>query len=212
MRRCKRLRRLRKTLNRRVARLERRTRAIAGVVGHKDRDMVVAHVAIEALNAWTVFSRSYYLSCALGALTERKKYVTIAPTADPIGAAITCINRWARPTAVGAWHRRDEPAWHDPNVLMRVCGNVSCSIQTEIGAAFSLNQNVFNHLPVFRNFFAHRNGDTSRAARSIAARYTLPSHLSPTELLLSVSPGATETVLVDWLAEILITAEFLCKA
>jgi len=212
MRRCKRLRRLRKTLIRRVARLERRIRAITGVVGHKDRDMVVAHVAIEALNAWTVFSRSYYLSCVLGALTERKKYVTVAPTADPIGAAITCINSWARPTTAGAWHRRDEPAWHDPNILMRVCGNVSCSIQTEIGAAFSLNQNVFNHLPVFRNFFAHRNGDTSRAARSIAARYTLPSHLSPTELLLSVSPGATEIVLVDWLAEILITAEFLCKA
>jgi hypothetical protein len=107
MRRCKRLRRLRKTLNRRVARLERRIRVIAGVAGHKDRDMIVAHVAIEALNAWTVFSRSYYLSCALGALTERKKYVTIAPTGDPIGAAITCINRWARPTAAGAWHRRD---------------------------------------------------------------------------------------------------------
>lgn len=212
MRRCKRLRRLRKTLDRRVARLERRLRGVAGVVGHKDRDMVVAHVAIEALNAWALFSRSYYLSCALGAVTERKKYVTTAVTADPLGAAITCINSRARPSAAGVWHRRDEPAWHDPYVLMRVCGNVSCSIQSEIGQAFSLSQNVFTHLPVFRNFFAHRNGDTSQAARSIAARYTLPSHLSPTELLLSVSPGSTEPVLADWLAEILITAEFLCKA
>lgn len=174
--------------------------------------MVVAHVAIEALNAWALFSRSYYLSCVLGAVTERKKYVSTMPTADPLGAAITCINSRARPNALGRWHRRDEPAWHDPNVLMRVCLNVGCSIQVQIGQAFSLSQNVFNDLPVFRNFFAHRNGDTSQAARNIAARYTLPSHLSPTDLLLSVSPGATETVIVDWLSEMLITAEFLCKA
>ena len=113
---------------------------------------------------------------------------------------------------LGVWHRRDEPTWQDPNVLMRVCGNVGCSIQVQIGQAFSLSQNVFNDLPVFRNFFAHRNGQTSQAAKDIAPRYTLPSHLSPTELLLSVSPGATETVIVDWLSELVITAEFLCKA
>jgi hypothetical protein len=192
--------------------LERRVKAVTGVGGHKDRDIVVAYVAIEALNAWALFSRSFYLSCTLGALTERKKLVTTTPTTDPLGAAITCINSRARPSAHGVWHRRDEPAWHDPNVLMRVCGNVGCSIQVQIGQAFSLSQNVFKDLPVFRNFFAHRNGDTSRAAQNIAPRYTLPSHLSPTELLLSVSPGATEAVIVDWLSEMVITAEFLCKA
>ena len=173
---------------------------------------MTAYVTIEALNAWALFSRSFYLSCALGAVTERKRPVTTTPTVDPLGAAITCINSRARPNALGVWHRRDEPAWHDPNVLMQVCGNVGCSIQAQIGQAFSLGQNVFNDLPVFRNFFAHRNGQTSQAARNIAPRYMLPSHLSPTELLLSVSPGATETVIVDWLSEMVITAEFLCKA
>jgi hypothetical protein len=212
MRRCKRLRRLRITLNRRILRLEQRIRCVAGVTGHKDRDVVVAYVAIEALNAWALFSRSFYLSCAFGALTERKKVVATTPTADPLGAAITCINSRVRPNTLGAWSRRDEPAWHDPNVLLRVCGNVGCSIHVQIGNAFSLSQNVFKDLPVLRNFFAHRNGQTSQAAKNIAARYMLPSHLSPTELLLSVSPGATERVILEWLTEMLITAEFLCKA
>jgi hypothetical protein len=138
--------------------------------------------------------------------------VATTPTPDPLGAAITCINRWARPNTLGAWRRRDEPAWHDPNVLMSVCGNVGCSIHVQIGNAFSLGQNVFNDLPVFRNFFAHRNGQTSQAAKNIAPRYVLPSHLSPTELLLSVSPGATERLILEWLTEMLVTAEFLCKA
>jgi hypothetical protein len=191
--------------------LERRIKAVAGGGVHKDRDVVVAYVAIEALNAWALFSRSFYMSCALGALTERKKVVTTEPTVDPLGAAITCINSRARPSASGVWHRRDEPAWHDPNVLMRVCANLKCSIQVQIGQAFSLSLNVFNDLPVFRNFFAHRNGQTSQAARNIAPRYTLPTHLAPTELLLSVSPGSTETVILEWIVEMSITAEFLCR-
>jgi hypothetical protein len=151
--------------------------------------------------------------CVLGAKTERKKRVTLtnAPS-DPIGVAITHYKPKAQPNTAGVWHRRDEPTWHDPNILMTLCGNVGCSIQPQISAAFSLNQNVFKDLPVFRNFFAHRNGQTSEAARNIAPNYTLPSNLSPTELLLSVGPGASSSVMIEWLAEIKITAEFLCKA
>ena len=198
MRRCKRLRRLRKTLNRRILRLEKRLKKVALNSANEHRDIVVAFVAIEALNAWALFSRSFYLSCAIGSETERRKPITLATaTADPLGAAITCCNNRARPNAAGLWHRRDEPTWHDPNVLMKVCGNIGCSLQTQIGQAFSLNQNVFNDLPVFRNFFAHRNGQTSQAARNIASRYTLPSKLSPTDLLLAVSPGSIAPLMVE---------------
>ncbi len=212
MRRCKLLRRLRKTLNRRISRLEQRLKSISVSGANQDREVVVAYLAIEALNAWAMFSRSFYLSCVLGAKTERKKQVTFTMAiSDPLGAAITCCNRWAVLTASGVWHRRDEPAWHDPTVLMRVCGNLGCSIQVQIGEAFSINQNVFKDLPVFRNFFAHRNEQTSQAARNIAPRYTLPSSLSPSEILLAVSPRASNSVMLEWLTEINITAEFLCK-
>jgi hypothetical protein len=139
MRRCKRLRRLRRTFNRRIVKLEQRIRAVARPSGYKDRDVVAAYVAIEALNAWSLFSRSFYLSCALGALTERKSIVTTTVTADPLGDAIKCINNRARPNALGVWHRRDEPTWQDPNVLMRVCRNAGCSIQVQISQAFSLS-------------------------------------------------------------------------
>ena len=212
MHKCKRLRRLRTTLNQRVARLESRLSAISGSPRHKDRDLVIAYVTIEALNAWALFCRSFYLSCALGAWTERKRRVALLnTTSDPLGEAITICNSRARPNAAGVWHRRDEPTWHDPNVLMRVCNNLGCSIQSQILQAFSLHQNVFNDLPVFRNFFAHRNDQTSQAARNIAPRYMLTTKLSPAELLMAVSPGATESVILEWLAEMKVTAEFLCK-
>jgi hypothetical protein len=87
-----------------------------------ERDSAVAYVAIEALNAWALFSRSFYLSCALGARTENNHRISItAATTDHIGLAISHYKKWAKPNAAGVWHRRDEPAWHDPNVLMTVC-------------------------------------------------------------------------------------------
>lgn len=212
MRRCKRLRRLRTTLRNRIARLERRLQNVAGNSAHPDRDVMVAYVAVEALNAWSLFSRSYYLSVALGTWTERKRLARFSvASADHLGEAIRLHKPRAQPNAAGGWHRRDEPPWHDPNTLMSACAHLGCSIQPEIGAAFSLNQNVFKDLPVFRNFFAHRNGQTSQAAKNIAPRYTLPSSLSPTEFLLAVSPGASSAVLSEWLAEIEVTAQFLCK-
>jgi hypothetical protein len=175
--------------------------------------MTVAYVAIEALNAWTLFSRSFYLSCAIGAKTERGQYIKInTAITDPLGLAITTFRKSATPNNAGVWHRRDEPAWHDPNVLLTACGNLSCSIQPEITASFSLQQNVFNDLPVLRNFFAHRNEGTSKAARYLAPRYTLPSTLSPSEFLLAASPGKATSIVIAWLDEMNITAQFMCEA
>jgi hypothetical protein len=210
--RCKRLRRLRITLHQRIKRLERRLQIVAGNSTHPDRDLIVGYVAIEALNAWALFSRSYYLSCALGAWTERRGWAAFSvASTDVLGDAIRLHKPTAQPNSSGSWHRRDEPPWHDPNTLMRACKHLRCSVEAQIAAAFSLNQGVFRDLPVFRNFFAHRNGQTSQAAQDIAPRYTLPSHLAPAELLLSVSPGSSSSVIAEWLAEINITAEFLCR-
>jgi hypothetical protein len=213
VRRVKQLRKLRITLKRRLSRLEKRLMSVTSTSNDQDRDMTVAYVAIEALNAWALFSRSFYLSCAIGAKTERGNRIkSNAPTNDPLGLAITKFRKSATPNTAGVWHRRDEPAWHDPNVLMTVCATLGCSIQDEIQASFSLQQNVFNDLPVLRNFFAHRNEGTSQAARYLAPRYTLPSTLSPSELLLAVSQGAATSIMLAWLDEMNITAELMCEA
>lgn len=214
MRRCRRLRKLRRALASRLKRLERRLQTLVSGTNRQDRDLVVAYVTLEALNAWAQFCRSFYLSCALGARTERKKYITITVPAgtDHLGIAIKHFKKSAKPNSVGAWHRRDEPTWHDPNVLMTLCSNLGCSIQSEVERAFSLGQTVFRDLPVARNFFAHRSEGTARAARNIAPQYTLPTYLSPAELLLAVPPGAYSSLVVAWLDEIRITAELICKA
>ena len=213
MRRTKRLRKLRLALKGRLYRLEKRLTSVASSASIPVRDSAVAYVAIEALNAWALFSRSFYLSCAMGARTEKNVKISIAgTTTDYIGHAIIQYKRGAKPNAAGVWHRRDEPAWHDPNVLMTICKSLGCSNQIQIDSSFSLQQTVFRDLPVCRNFFAHRNESTSLAARNIAPRYTLPTYLSPAELLLSVSPGASTSLMLGWIDEMNVTAEFVCDA
>jgi hypothetical protein len=213
MQRTKRLRKLRMALKWRLFRLEKRLRGLSATSDRPEREIVVSYVAVEALNAWAMFSRSFYMSLDLDVVTERNKKITLtAPAADHLGEAIKHYKKHAAPNSAGVWHRRDEPAWHDPNVLMTVCQNRGCSIQTQLVASFSLAQNVFNDLPVCRNFFAHRNESSSNAARNIAPRYTLPTYLPPCDLLLSVSPGASVSVLLAWMDEMNITAEFICKA
>jgi hypothetical protein len=213
MQRTKRLRKLRMALKRRLFRLEKRLKSVSSASDRPEREIAVSYVAIEAMNAWAMFSRSFYLSLPLNTLTERNKRVTMsAPAADHLGEAIKHYKPFAAPNSSGAWHRRDEPAWHDPNVLMTVCKNRGCSVQAQLEASFSLQQDVFRDLPVCRNFFAHRNQSSSQAARNIAPRYTLPTYLSPCDLLLSVSPGDSVPVLLAWMDEMNVTAEFICKA
>jgi len=197
----------------RLSRLEKRLKTVSSSSPRPDREIAVAYVAIEALNAWAMFSRSFYLSLELNTVTEHNKKVTMStPAADHLGDAIRHYKPHATPNTLGVWSRRDEPTWHDPNVLLTICNNRGCSVQTQLQASFSLQQNFFRHLPVCRNFFAHRNESTSRAARNIAPGYALPTSLTPCDLMLSASPGSSSSVLLAWMDEMNITAEFICKA
>lgn len=213
MTRAKNLRKLRRALLNRLARLDRKL-SVTRSLSLPEQDPIVAYVTIESLNAWATFSRSYYLSCVICAKTRRNIRIRVTPANmaidQALGIAVRRFKPHSTPKGDGSWHRRDEPAWHDPNVLMNVCRNVSCSQQEKIEAAFSLGQRVFLHLPIFRNFFAHRNQLSCRAAQHIAPRYSLPTSLSPTQFLLRARPQAQVPVIVEWLDEMRVTADFMC--
>ena len=213
MNRCKNLLKLRMTFAARLDRLERKL-AVAQNVAPHERDPIVAYVTIEALNAWAQFSKAFYLSCVINAKTESRLQIIVAPPGmsanDALGVAIRRFKKHATPNSLGQWARRDEPAWHDPNVLLEICKITNCSLYTQMQAAFSLGQRVFNDLPVFRNFYGHRNRLSAAAAQNIGPSYLLPTTLRPSEMLLRSKPSAVTSVLVEWMAELRITSEFLC--
>jgi hypothetical protein len=214
MNRCKYLPKLHRALVARLYGLERRLAACSHLPAH-DRDPVISYVVIESLNAWAQFSKAFYLSCILNARTGAKLKVAVTPAGvsmnDAIGRAILLYKRYATPNTAGEWSRRDEPAWHDPNVLLRACQNMGCSIQGQVQAAFSMGQHVFLDLPVFRNFYGHRNRMSCRAAQNLGPKYLLPSSERPSELLTRRRAAVGTSLLEEWLSELRITAELLCS-
>jgi hypothetical protein len=75
----------------------------------------------------------------------------------------------------------------------------------------SLQSRAFADLPVFRNFFAHRNKGTAQAAGAIAPQYSIPSYRHPIEILATTPKGSPYPLLVDWIDDLSVTVELLCE-
>jgi hypothetical protein len=208
------LRRLRVSACRRFSRLRVNSSAAAASGVDSTRQRVAAFVAMEAANAWANFSRSYFLSCAINARLERGIRVNpltpVNSSNAALGMSVRYYKPYAAPKADGTWHRRDEPTWHDPNVLTTLLNVLNVTHMVDVYAAFSINSRVFLDLPVFRNFFAHRNQGSSAAAQRLAPQYSIPIDLRPAEILLERALGRPFPVVVDWLDDLTLVSEYLC--
>jgi len=177
-------------------------------------ELYIANTTIETLNTWSNFSRSFYLSCALHSKAVNGNRITTTSRAanfnDAIGYAMQCCKPKVTLNSSGIWARREEPAWHDPNTLIRICTEIQCSNITNICDGLSGGQTFFSDLPTFRNFYAHRNQETELAAMNKAPRYSISATLKPSAILREFPIGETSILLVKWLNELEFTIEYLC--
>jgi hypothetical protein len=175
-------------------------------------DRLVSYVTIEALNAWGSFVRAYYLSCCVyRARRVSGKTVTFGV---PRIANTTDALFWACKVVKGAKYppvdRRQEPAWHDPNTLLRTFAVLGASNLGEVQAAFSYSTDAFEYLPTLRNFFAHRNENTMDKVRNVARHLGVNPHQRASEIVCNTVAGRPQSVLVDWLDDLSIVAMLLC--
>lgn len=180
-----------------------------------EREAYATYLVLEASSTWANFVRALYLSLTLRPRTANGARISIGLSGlsydDALGHIIRRHKPRAQPLSTGAWHRRDEPAWHDPNVFLDGCVQLRCSHVSQFTAAFSTGTSVFQQLPVFRNFYAHRNHQTLQATMALIPRYGIPWAASPTEALLSFPLSWTQPLLVQWLDDIDFTVEYLCN-
>ncbi len=199
---------------RRLARL--RELAIYTSTGdHRDdREARMAYCTTELANRWAVFCRNYYLSAVLGAKTSRGTIVRCSVGRLPLNDAVGQAVLWRRPKATakddGSWHRRYEPTWHDPSVLISLMTHVGSSNVDDVRQAFSTGTRTFIDLPVFRNFFAHRNHSSMCAAQALGPRYGIPATIPPAEILRRRALRRPQALLLDWIDDVRFTMEYLC--
>jgi hypothetical protein len=214
MRPHKNLIKLQKAAIKRLTKLEHLSNNILSISSNREIETLLTYITIETLNTWSNFSRSFYLSCTLSAKTVSGKKIIISSTIanfnDAVGLVIPLYKRSATPNHAGIWHRRHEPTWHDPNVIMKICNHIGCSNITQIQLGFSGGLTVFKNLPTFRNFYAHRNQQTEYAAMQIATQYGISNLLKPSQILLSLPLNRRQILLLEWIDELRLTVEYLC--
>ena len=97
--------------------------AIEGLTDGKKRgDRLIALAVIDTHNLWSLFVRAFYISCFLSARKPDGTYIACSyvgsKTPDvAIKQAILLNNPKFR---ARTWTMRDEPAWHDTSILIRL--------------------------------------------------------------------------------------------
>lgn len=211
----RRLARLQSRSQGRLAKLRREAIAASLSADFLARDRASEHLALTLLNVWANFNRAYYLSCfvlptrAGGGRIRVDSRCAGWSFRDALDNSIVVVRGWA-PKATGKWSRRDEAPWHVVENLIAACADVSCSHQADVEAAFGAGQRVFVDLPVFRNYFGHRNEDTERSALRRASAYGIPAS-SPSEALLTRPLRRPSPLIIEWIDEVGVTIEFLCS-
>jgi len=177
------------------------------------RDRQLAYVAIEAQNLWGNFSRSYALSCLFRPKRVANGKVTLTNASITTPAAVLFLAAQVRrgAAAVLPTTRRDEPAWHERALLIKLCLAMGCSHAADVQSALSLMTTVFEGLPTFRNFYAHRNDESAEKAIAFARRqYLITGIYHPSAALATPAYKRPQPLILDWLDEMQAVMELLC--
>jgi hypothetical protein len=176
------------------------------------REIVVDRDYRWSSTAWPPAARSYLIdTILLGNSAARPSWIsTLDHSESPARGRLRTWRHSAGPKADGSWDRPDELIGHDPNTLLTLCHNLGASNSAEVAAGLSGTSRVFLDLPVFRNDFAHRNEQTKKAAVDVATLNSVPANPRPSVILRSTPAGRYQSLLVEWLDDLIVAAEYLC--
>jgi hypothetical protein len=152
----------------------------------------ITFAAVNLLNSWANFQRTYFICCLLGAKSAALKKIVSNQTGiittpnDAVGKAILHFTPTRTPRRNGIWDTRDEPTWHDANTLLKLSSAFAFSNDSDIQTAFTFGFTAHKNLIVFRNYYAHKNRGTRGKAQAIAVHYLIPQRLHPTDILLAL--------------------------
>jgi hypothetical protein len=180
-----------------------------------EANRLLAYVTLEALNTWSMFSRYFLLSLSLTPRRTSGARVRIARGGiggprDVLALAMSLLKPYRPPSAAGTWARRDEPTWHEPRSLLVCASALRVSNLDVIQNALSVPTRVFADLPVFRNFFAHRNDSTCAKAVAIAVQYAIPTG-HPTRILQTRPFSRPWPLVVEWIDDLTVVTELVCE-
>ena len=177
------------------------------------REIEVSALVVNLLSFWSNWSRAFYLSGALGAVSASGASVSstlnIASEHDALTVAITGRLTPSRPPP-SVWPSSREPRWHLPDRLLQAVADVRLTTAATLAIYLSSAPQSLNHLRIMRNYFSHRNEQLMREAIALGPTYLVGRATKPSEILLFVEPGRTVSVLERWILDVARLTSALC--
>lgn len=175
-----------------------------------ERELGITYSVVELYNLWYSFSRCLYLSTALGARDSTGSRVVLVnvtrPTSVEDALTLAIRTRQGQQNRRPPWTWRDEPSWAQTRVLLQGLSAIGASNQQQVSNGLSTPTSVFDELPHFRYFFAHRGRETLQRLRPLIRAHSIPSNLRPTDALLTpatvLGTMRTQPLVLDWIDEV----------
>ena len=192
----------------------------AGGVEDESVDRAVAFAIIELDNLWGGVARSLFLSaafCGVDATGTRLRLSNV-PRSRNTDEALTYAIRSLKGSnykqgSTGPWTWRDEPPWWSPATLLKSLQDIGASNYQQVNTALGAYPDVFEHLHVFRNFYAHRGKDTREQLIPHLRSLQFPITYSATVALNSPNPNSSlprsQPLVLDWLDDVQATIGLL---
>ena len=164
----------------------------AGSNGRDERK--VAYAVIELQNTWSEFCRALFLTYALRGIAPDGVRVT-----HGIASVVSKTDALTEARSFSGGRR---PIWHQATTLTRLSEHFCFSNVADITAGLSVQTRLFSDLPPVRNFYAHKSHRTKGIACSLASHYGVPIPSHPTELVVAVATGRTQSIGEDWVSDV----------
>lgn len=168
-----------------------------------EQDRLLVFLAIELLNLWQSFCRTYALYAGAGLRSASNDYwaasvpgVSTDTKEEVRRLLVSCHGKNAkRPT-----NPMDEPTWRDLAILKRCCETLNTGAVQSVNLAIGLPGSFRRELHHARNFAAHKGEDTHRKLQSVS----LQRGLVPTKglsLMMATASSGSGTVTLEWITE-----------
>lgn len=184
-----------------------------------ERIKLTGYILVDALAAWSAFTREYTLSCLWrGAFSETHGPIIHAMTGlvpTERVALIEAIKATKKPSFAPADDYEitpfDEPVWRKGQTILRIAEKLSFNNFAQVQTAFSIPGTALEELPLIRNFYAHKDRKTAEVVRKLGQSvYGVPALKPAHELVSEILPEKTDSLLSEWLHQLHQTSQALC--
>lgn len=170
-----------------------------------EQDRILVFLAIELLNLWHSFCRSYILYVGVGLRSASGGYWAASVPNIPLNTKEEV--RALLLQHHGKGYKRlnnpmDEPTWRDLLILKDCCQTLNTGALHAVNLAIGLPGSFRRGLHHARNFAAHKGEDTQRKLHSVSRQRGLVPRNGLSHLMMAPASSGFGTVALEWIAEI----------